>query len=90
MCLGLWYQEGNIFGVSFWERKKKQRVDEVFNFFMLINFTSFNFDTRSKKYTNVTAAYMLSAVHPFCQAIKRQLCYRRMSHEPQHLHTVVP
>lgn len=25
VCRGLWYQKGNIFGVSFWERKKNRK-----------------------------------------------------------------
>lgn len=80
MCLGLWYQEGNIFGVSFWERRKTERVDGVLYFFLkLINFTSCNFDTGSINYTNVIGANMLSAAYPSCLAIKLQLCYRRMS-----------
>lgn len=30
VCLGLWYQKVNIFGASFWERKKEiERADGV-------------------------------------------------------------
>lgn len=35
-CLGLWYQKGIIFGVSFWERKKFRKGRWSITFFLLM------------------------------------------------------
>lgn len=53
---------------------RESRWSTIF-FLILVNFTTCNFDTGSKKYTNVTGANMLSTFYPFCRAIKLQLCY---------------
>lgn len=51
VCLGLWYQKGNIFGVSFWEGKKKRGQMEYYFFFSYIDrLTTCNFDTNCRKF----------------------------------------